>query len=103
MFVFPGLGLGALLAGAASVTDAMVSAAAGALAESVSEAELERGSLYPAVDRLREVSRGVALAVASQAERDGVAGRPFAEVRAAIDDAMWTPVYPRYTRRPGPE
>ena len=73
VFIFPGLGLGALASDAAQVTDGMVSAAASALAKSVKEEELATGSLYPSVLRLREVSHQVALAVALRAVEEGVA------------------------------
>lgn len=97
VFIFPGLGLGALVAEARQVTDGMVSAAANALAQAVSEDELQSGSLYPSVTRLRDVSSEVALAVAMCATSEGVApGRSESEMRSRITEASWEPVYPRY-------
>ena len=98
VFVFPGLGLGTLASGAQEVTDAMVSAASAALAASLAPEELDRGMLFPSVERLRPVTRAVALAVAEQAYEDGVAQRTPAEVDGALDAGMWTPVYPNYVR-----
>jgi malic enzyme len=98
VFIFPGLGLGALESRATCVTDAMVSAASGALADAVTADELKQGLLFPAVDRLREISRNVAIAVARQAEADGVANRPANEVEDQIDQAMWSPFYREYVR-----
>lgn len=97
VFIFPGLGLGAIVAEAAQVTDSMVSAAAFSLAEQVSEAELNSGSLYPSVTRLREVSRAVALAVAKQAREDGVT-MDFGdqELETRLEEAVWEPGYPEY-------
>ena len=95
VFVFPGLGLGTLESRAVEVTDAMVSAASAALAATVSEDELQRGLLFPAVDRLRDVTREVAIAVARQAESDGVARRR-ADVVADLDRVMWSPEYQEY-------
>ena len=94
-FVFPGIGLGALVAEAGEVTDAMFTAAARALAESVSDDELTSSALYPSVSRLREVTRAVAIAVVTQASADGI-GRVFEgdEITAAVDDFMWEPEYP---------
>ena len=66
-FVFPGVGLGALVAGADSISDGMFTAAATALADSVTEDDLERGQLYPAIGRLREVTQRIAVAVVGQA------------------------------------
>ena len=95
VFIFPGLGLGALASNAECVTDAMVSAASTALAQSLTEDELAQGLLFPAIDRLREVCRAVALAVVQQAELDGVARR---QGEADIESAMWMPDYPEYSR-----
>ena len=61
---------------------------------------LEQGLLFPAVDRLREISRNVAIAVARQAQADGVAKRPFSDVEDQIDEAMWSPIYRDYVDGP---
>ncbi|TAK80401.1 MAG: NAD-dependent malic enzyme [Betaproteobacteria bacterium] len=63
-FVFPGVGLGLLVSGATRVTDEMFLAAARALANQVSEADLAQGRVYPAAARMREVAAAVAAAVA---------------------------------------
>ncbi|MCH8142292.1 MAG: NAD-dependent malic enzyme [Proteobacteria bacterium] len=97
VFIFPGLGLGALISGATIITDGMVSAAAYALAEQVTESELKRGLLFPAVSRLREVSKAVAVAVAKAAQTDGVAESSEKEFADLVDAAMWWPDYPHYT------
>jgi malate dehydrogenase (oxaloacetate-decarboxylating) len=95
VYVFPGVGLGTLMSGATSVTDAMFTAAARALAEQVSDEDLEAGFLYPPLDDLRSVSLHVARAVVAAAVADGVA-RPMteAEIDAAIDDTVWDLDYP---------
>ncbi len=93
-FVFPGVGLGLLVAGARRVTDEMFFAAARALAGCVTEAELAEGRVYPAPARLREVSRAVAAAVASVAFTDGLAGvGRTPDLAAAVAAAMWEPLY----------
>lgn len=95
VWIFPGVGLGALVAGARRVTDSMFTAAAHALAESVAESDLAEGALYPAIPRLREVAIEVAVAVGRAAMREGVAGElAEGELRARIAAAMWTPEYP---------
>ena len=93
VFIFPGLGLGALATRSRSVTDNMVSTASAALAGALTEGELARGLLFPAVDRLRQVSAEVARAVAEQAVSDGVAANPMDEQTIAD---MWQPEYPSY-------
>ena len=97
VFIFPGLGLGALLAEAREVTDNMISAAAEALAQQVSDDELARGLLYPAIPRLREVCEMQAQAVIRQAQTDGVAQREInkEDLPRLVRRNMWVPRYPK--------
>ncbi len=74
-YVFPGVGLGALVAEAKVVMDAMFDAAAQRLAESVTMAELKSGLLYPPLSRLRAVSASIAEAVVRAARDAGVGAR----------------------------
>ncbi|NLJ53888.1 MAG: NAD-dependent malic enzyme, partial [Intrasporangiaceae bacterium] len=74
--IFPGLGLGVAACRASRVTESMIAAAASALAGLVN-AWRPGASLLPGMDDLRRVSATVALAVAAQAERDGVARTPL--------------------------
>ncbi len=94
VWIFPGIGLGALAADATRVTDAMFVAAAHAVAESVTAADLASGALYPALRRLREVTPKVAYAVGLAALASGAA-RPMdpAELRRRVDDLRWEPEY----------
>jgi malic enzyme len=96
VFVFPGVGLGALVAEATRITDTMFLAAARSLATLVTGSELETGALYPPVHRLREASRTIAIAVVTEALRAGVAGAPISDPAAAVDAATWWPAYPRF-------
>ncbi len=97
VFIFPGLGLGALLSGASEVTDAMIGAAADAVADAVTAAELEAGMLYPSVSRLRDVCHRVAAAVMRAASREGIGDRLSSEdIDSRIADAVWQPEYRRY-------
>src|ERR1700761_2008490 len=68
MYIFPGIGLGALLAKASSVTDSMVEQASVALASSLDREEREAGLVYPRLDRIREISAKIALAVVRAAQ-----------------------------------
>ncbi len=93
VFVFPGVGLGAIVTRASSVTDTMFYAAATAIAEYT--AQYHPGSLLPPIGALRIVSRAVAIAVAKQAIVDGQSTMTLPEVENAIDSEMWTPQYPQ--------
>jgi malic enzyme len=94
VFIFPGVGLGAIVSHAQVVTDEMFLVAAHALAGLVTEQQLATGALYPRLGDLRTISRAIAVAVAKAARDDGV-GRYLADVdiEAAVDAAMWTPTY----------
>ena len=96
-YIFPGVGLGAIVSRARHVTDEMFLAAAHALAEQVSESDLAQGSLYPALPRIREVSARIATAVAEAAYRAGLAGsaRP-ADLEAHMRSKMFDPHYESY-------
>lgn len=95
VFIFPGVGLGVLVAEAREVTDGMFAAAARQLAAEVRPDDLEAGSLFPATGRIREVTARVAAAVAKEARTGGVANRPLEDARIpeAIAKAMWNPAY----------
>jgi malic enzyme len=92
VFVFPGVGLGVIVSEARTVTDRMFLLAARELAASVTQERLATGALYPPVTTLREVSRRIAIAVATEA--GGVDGAD--DVETAIDGAMWWPDYVPY-------
>jgi malate dehydrogenase (oxaloacetate-decarboxylating)(NADP+) len=96
-YIFPGLGLGAILAGAREITDSMFLAAARVLAGQVDAAALAAGTIYPPLDRIRAVSARIAEAVVEVAARDGLARwpvpRPAGEWIAAN---MYDPRYSSY-------
>jgi malic enzyme len=94
VFVFPGLGLGALAVRAKRVTNGMTNAASKALAAQVTDAELAAGLLFPSVARLRDVSFEVATAVALEAIREGVASHAEHDVERTVRATMWEPRYP---------
>ncbi|HEX2884526.1 MAG TPA: NAD-dependent malic enzyme [Candidatus Limnocylindria bacterium] len=98
VFVFPGLGLGAIVSEATGISDAMVLAAARTLADAVTPDRLAVGALYPRVSALREVSRAVAIAVAREAVDSGLGCCGHETIEADVDAAMWWPVYVPYRR-----
>ncbi|GAO17281.1 hypothetical protein UVI_02063430 [Ustilaginoidea virens] len=76
VYVFPGLGLGAILSKASRVTDNMVYTSAEALAGSLNAEEIQRGLIYPRIERVRDASINVAREVMKAARRDGVSELP---------------------------
>jgi malate dehydrogenase (oxaloacetate-decarboxylating) len=92
--IFPGLGLGVSVARARRISDAMLEAAADAVAE-LSDATTPGAALLPPVDSLRMVSAAVGIAVALAAEREGLAQVELASPVQQIHQAMWRPAYPQ--------
>jgi len=93
-YIFPGVGLGVIASGARLVTDEMFMAAAHTLAQSVTEADIAQGSLYPALPRLREVSARIAAAVADVAYQRGLAnGPPPNDLIGYVQSHMYDPHY----------
>ncbi|HET9782008.1 MAG TPA: malic enzyme-like NAD(P)-binding protein, partial [Candidatus Dormibacteraeota bacterium] len=91
-FVFPGIGLGTIAVRASRVSDGMLSAAADAVV-AMTDVSSPGSSLLPDVERLRDVSIAVAVAVAHQAIAEGIARTPQENVEAAVRAAIWEPVY----------
>ena len=94
--VFPGLGLGVVVAGARRVTKAMLEAAAKAVAAQTDPTMVGAG-LLPNVKNLRALSAVVAEAVYAAAHADGVATKTPDNVVQALADIMWQPEYDQGT------
>ncbi len=93
-YIFPGVGLGAIVSGCRLVTDEMFMAAAHTLANLVSEDDIKQGSLYPALPRIREVSAQIAVAVAKVAYDGGLAdGVPPNDLLGYVQSQMYDPRY----------
>ena len=103
VFIFLGLGLGAIVAESRAVTDRMFLLAARQLAASVSDERLAAGALYPAVADLQTISRRIAISVACESVSGGLsaaadrAAGSF-DAQSAVDAAMWWPDYVPYSR-----
>ena len=100
-FVFPGLGLGAIVAGARRMDDSLFLGAARTLAGLVTAERLSAGALYPPIGQLRDVSRHIARAtVVSIGSLDGepipAGDAGTAAVEAALDSSIWWPDYQPY-------
>jgi len=97
VYIFPGLGLGAIACGARHVSEEMFFVAAKALASEVSAGDLEQGSVYPPLARIREVSATIAAAVVEVAYRRGLATNPKPDdIPAYLKSLMYEPKYQSY-------
>ena len=93
-YIFPGVGLGAIASKSRLVTDEMFMSAAHALADCVNPDDLDQGSLYPALPRIREVSAKIATAVANVAyQNDLAAGPPPNDLSGFVEAQMYNPHY----------
>jgi malate dehydrogenase (oxaloacetate-decarboxylating) len=94
VYIFPGVGLGVIASGARRVTDGMLLAAAHGLAGCAPALEGTGGALLPPLRELRQVSRAVALAVAAEAQQQGLAEPTTREeLERRVDARRWEPRY----------
>ncbi len=101
LFIFPGVGLGAIVSGAPKVTDRMFAAGSQALAGMVGAADLKAGWMLPQMKDIREASVQVALAVAKEARDSGLGRRIDDEgLETIVRKAQWTPHYLPYRLDP---
>jgi malate dehydrogenase (oxaloacetate-decarboxylating)(NADP+) len=97
MFIFPGVGLGAVVCGARKVTDEMFFTAAKTLAHMVTEEELHAGTIYPDLGKIRQISLAIAAAVCRLAWDEGLARYAEPEdIRQYVRDCMYHPDYRPY-------
>ena len=94
VFVFPGVGLGAMVAEARELTDGAFVVAARTLAGLVTDERIATGAIYPPIAELRVAARAIAVALVRHF-RDTGYGRQFRddEIELAVDRAMWLPDY----------
>jgi malate dehydrogenase (oxaloacetate-decarboxylating) len=94
VFIFPGVGLAAIVPEAREVTDEAFLVAARELAGLVTDERLASGAIYPPVGDLRRIARTIAVAVVRHFRESGY-GRQYRdeEIEPAIDRAMWWPEY----------
>lgn len=100
MYIFPGVGLGALVCKATRVTDGMFLAASKAISAFVTPEQEAMGLLLPEMKDIRQVSAAVAKAVGIEARNAGL-GRLLDDdqIGAVVSKAQWVPAYTAY--RPG--
>jgi malate dehydrogenase (oxaloacetate-decarboxylating) len=99
-YIFPGIGLGVVAARAWRITDAMLMAASNALAECSPVVTGQGDAVLPALKDIQAVSKKIAVAVAKQAQAEGVALETSEEtLLQMIDRNFWFPRYRAYRRR----
>jgi malate dehydrogenase (oxaloacetate-decarboxylating) len=93
--IFPAMGLAVVASGARRVTDAMMQAAARALAANSPALKDPSASLLSSLKDSRRVARDIAVAVGIQAQKDGVAPKVSEDqLRRRVSETQWTPAYP---------
>ena len=93
-YIFPGIGLGLLEAKAKTCPDQVFILAAQTLAETVTEADMAVGRMYPHLSRAREVSARIAANVAAYAFDEGLSkpGTPRpADLLKHMETVMYKP------------
>jgi len=101
LYIFPGVGLGAMVSGALKVTDRMLLVGSYAVSALMTDEEIGNGNLLPPLANIRRVSLEVAVAVAIEARESGIGMRASDdEIRARIEQAMWYPEYLPYRYNP---
>jgi malate dehydrogenase (oxaloacetate-decarboxylating) len=96
-YVFPGIGLAAIVSEARELPDTAFLVAARCLADLATDEDVAAGLLFPPIRELRQVSREIAIAVVAHLADAGVGRRLTpAAVVDAVDSAMWSPAYVPY-------
>lgn len=94
VYIFPGVGLGALVSEAKIITEELFLCAAKTLAENVNEEELAKGTLYPPLRKIRKVSLDIATAVAKKAFEEEIAqAEKPGDLQQTILNYMYNPTY----------
>ncbi|MCF5282629.1 oxaloacetate-decarboxylating malate dehydrogenase, partial [Pseudomonas syringae] len=99
-YIFPGIGLGVVACKASRITDRMLMAASNALAECSPMVTGKGDAVLPPLKEIQQVSRKIALAVAREAQAEGLALETTEEaLLEAIERNFWLPGYRAYRRR----
>jgi len=91
MFIFPGLGFGAVKCNASKVSDEMIVAAAEVLSNYVTDEEIQKGNIYPPIDNIRDISSKIATRVMEVAKEQGLC--QACDIPEDIEKEMYIPKY----------
>jgi len=94
VYIFPAVGLGAAITESSRISEDMFLTAAQRLSELIKPRELEKGTIYPPLNEIRDVTLELAVAVAEQAYKQNLANIPKPDnLRQAIAAYMYDPTY----------
>lgn len=95
--IYPGIGLGILVAQASRLSELMLWEACKALSGFANKNSQRKNALLPNFEDIQAISRCIALAVATQARREGLAKvQETVELAQEIDRQFWIPEYANY-------
>ncbi|SNR85654.1 NAD-dependent malic enzyme [Dokdonia pacifica] len=93
-YIFPGLGLGAIIANASIIPDELFLVAAKTLAQLVTDENLQEGALYPRLTEIRRLSIEIAIAVAEKAYKMKIArDEKPSNLKKYIEEYIYHPNY----------
>lgn len=97
--IFPGIGLGVVAVKASKLSENMLWAASEALSLCAPILQDPNGALLPGIAESRQVSRKIAIAVADQAVKEGLAQTNVTDVTEAVERTMWQPRYYSFRKK----
>jgi malate dehydrogenase (oxaloacetate-decarboxylating)(NADP+) len=93
-YIFPGVGLGAVISKAKLIRDDSFLTAARTLAQIVSQEDIDLGALYPPLREIRRISWEIAIAVAEELfDSDMARAERPADLRKTVEAYMYDPRY----------
>jgi malate dehydrogenase (oxaloacetate-decarboxylating) len=99
-FAFPGIGLGAIAVKAKKLSDKMIWAATEQLSHCSPALKENSAPLLPKISESKQISYQIALAVAEQARREGLARIPDnVDLKTAINQILWEPKYYPFVKK----
>ncbi|WEM45297.1 NAD-dependent malic enzyme (plasmid) [Photobacterium sp. DA100] len=99
VFIFPGVGLAAIVSHTQKVTLDMFTTASYALAEMVEDDDLESGCVYPRISNLKKVSLHVATRILKDMQaKDPNCDLAGKDIAHELAEHIWEPIYLPYRR-----
>ena len=97
MYIFPGIGLAASVSKVELITDKMLYVAAKACTDSMTQEEIDEGRTFPHIQRIRDVSKNVAVAVIEEGLKHNMCSIKKKDLAGGLDNLVASKMYyPRY-------